>query len=84
MLFIDVNFHDKEPQNDEGVIAEIKDYINGYFLAICTDIAAFFSNEIQSNIAGKKVNMKVYPRPYEIKATYKIFQRFTEKTDIFL
>ena len=73
MLFIDVNFQDKEPQNDEGVIAEIKDYLNRYFLAICTktetltDFEAFFSSEIQSNIAGKKVNMEIYSRAYEIK-----------------
>ena len=83
MLFIDVNFHDKEPQNDEGVIAEIKDYMNLYFHAICTrtetlaDFEAFFSSDIQSNIAGKKVNIEIYSRTYEIKKTFSMIQRKT-------
>ena len=59
-----MNFHDKEPKNDVDITAEIKDYLNGYFDIVRTkpnftasDLTPFFSNEIESNIAGKRVKM---------------------------
>ena len=64
-LLIDVDFHDeKVAQNDKDNVVEIKDFLKRFFNNICNqiplaDYQSFFSNEIRSNIAGKKVRISL-------------------------